>query len=302
MIDLHIHSTHSDGTDNVINILKKAQVRNLSYISITDHNTCSAYNELKEIDIKRYYSGKIISGIELNTAILGIPIEVLGYNIDIELMQKNLTGIYLSSEERNHLEVKRLYKKCIEMGIKLNENFVENYSSNIYASEYFHEILTRNEENRNFVDNDAWNDSLVLYRKYMSDPSSMFFVDMNDVLPSLKSIIELVKKCKGKLFLPHIFEYKHNAIKILNHILSNYQIDGIECYYSTFTNSQIQQLLELCKKEHFLISGGSDYHGLNSPGIEIGIGKGNLNIDNSVVECWGELFCNKRKIISIDER
>ncbi len=290
MIDLHIHSTYSDGTDSVIDILKKAQTKKLSYISITDHNTCSAYKELEDIDIKKYYSGKIISGIELNTTVLGIPIEVLGYNIDTKLMQKNLNGVYLTPKERNSLEVERLYQKCLQSGVKLNENFLNDYSQDKYASEYLHERLTENQENKKLVDDDAWNDSLVLYRKYMSDPNSIFFVDTNDVLPSLKSTIELVRKSKGKLFLPHIFEYKHNAKKILNHILENYQIDGIECYYSTFTKLQTQELLDLCKKRQLLVSGGSDYHGLNSPGIEIGIGKGNLCIDDLIVKKWARIL------------
>lgn len=288
MVDLHIHSTHSDGTDSVIDILKKAQDRKLSYISITDHNTCSAYKELEKINIEKYYSGKIIPGIELNTTALGIPIEVLVYNIDTELIQKNMKNLYMTPEERNFLEIERLYKKCIKEGVKLNKDFVRKYSPNKYASEYLHEILVRDEENRRLVDDDAWNDSLVLYRKYMSDPNSIFFVDTNDILPSLELVIELVKKSNGKLFLPHIFEYRQNARKILNYILENYPINGIECYYSTFTETQTQELLDLCKERNFLISGGSDYHGLNSPGIEMGVGYGKLYIDDLIVENWGK--------------
>ena len=53
MIDLHIHSTNSDGTDSVVEILKKAQDLKLDYISITDHDNCNAYNEVKNIDIKK---------------------------------------------------------------------------------------------------------------------------------------------------------------------------------------------------------------------------------------------------------
>lgn len=302
MIDLHMHSTHSDGTDTVMDILKKAQEKNLSYISITDHNTCSAYIELQSIDSKKYYSGKIIPGIELNTTILGVPIEVLGYGIDIKLMQENLNGIYLSPKERNLLEIKRLYKKCLKAGIKLNSDFVGNYSPNIYASEYLHKIITQYEGNKQFIDDDAWNDSLVLYRKYMSDPNSIFFVDMNDVLPDLKSTIDLVKKSKGMLFLPHIFEYKHNSKRILHHILDTYTIDGIECYYSTFTEIQTQELLNLCKQRHLLISGGSDYHGKNSPGIEIGTGKGNLNIDDSVGFHLENLINSRNSNTSIVDR
>ena len=297
MIDLHMHSTHSDGTDSVTKILKKAQEKNLSYISITDHNTCSAYFELQQINSKKYFSGSIISGIELNTTILGIPIEILGYNIDIQLMQNNLKGIYLSPEERNVLEVKRLYKKCLQAGLKINSDFIDNYSPDIYASKYLHKEITKSVENKHFFDDDAWNDSLALYRKYMCDPDSMFFVDMNDVLPNLKFTIELVKKSNGFVFLPHIFEYKHNSERILNHILENYSIDGIECYYSTFSETQTKNLLDLCKKKHLHISGGSDYHGKNSPGIEMGIGKGNLKIGDLVGKTL-ENYCNHYKNLS----
>lgn len=286
MIDLHIHSIHSDGTDTVVDILKKAEKNVLEYISITDHNTCSAYEKLKNINIGKYYTGQIITGVELNTVALDVPIEILGYDIDTEVMQKNLNGIYLSPEERNFLEIKRLYNKCVENGIVLNEDFICNYTPEKYASKYLHEVLTQNEENRRFIDDEAWNDSLVLYRKYMSDPKSIFFVDMLDVLPTLEETINLIKMANGKVFVPHIFEYKHNSIDILDYIIKNYKIDGIECYYSTFNNAQTQALIELCKRKNLLISGGSDYHGLNEPKIEMGIGKGSLKIDSSIVSNW----------------
>lgn len=286
MIDLHIHSKYSDGTDSVVEILEKAQKRNLEYISITDHNTCSAYQELKNIEVKKYYKGKIITGIELNTIVLDIPIEILGYDIDVEIMQKNLKGIYLTPNERNYLEIKRLYYKCLKSGVELRENFLTNYSPEKYASQYLHDVLTQNENNKRLLDNEAWNDSLVLYRKYMSEPNSAFFVDMNDVLPTLEKTIELIKQAKGKVFVPHIFEYKHNAKKILKHILENYKVDGLECYYSTFTAEQIKKLTKVCNERKMLISGGSDYHGLNEPRIEMGIGKGDLKIGKSVISNW----------------
>lgn len=286
MIDLHMHSTHSDGTDSVIDILKKAQARNLTHISITDHNTCSAYQELKRIDVTKYYSGKIIVGIELNTIALGIPIEILGYEIDVDLMQEKLNGMYLNSEERNRLEIERLYNKCLQSDINLQQNFVSNYSPEKYASRYLHEVLTQNEYNKKIIDEDAWNDSQVLYGKYMSDPKSLFFVDTNDVIPNLEKTIELVRECNGKVFLPHIFEYKHNSKKILDYILNNYKIDGIECYYSTFSDYQTNTLLALCKEKRLLVSGGSDYHGLNNPEVEMGIGKGGLKIPESIIFNW----------------
>lgn len=58
MIDLHIHSLHSDGTENCISILKKCEEKKLDYISITDHNSVGAYFKLEKINIKDYYSRK----------------------------------------------------------------------------------------------------------------------------------------------------------------------------------------------------------------------------------------------------
>ena len=124
MIDLHMHSTHSDGKDSVVEILKKAKKKKLTCISITDHNTCTAYQELKQINIKEYYGGKIITGIELNSKALDIPIEILGYKINPEIMQESLKGIYLSPEDRNYLEIKRLYKKLLKFDIKIDRKSV----------------------------------------------------------------------------------------------------------------------------------------------------------------------------------
>lgn len=56
MIDLHMHTKYSDGTDGVIEFLKKAEKANLDIISITDHNTVKAYFELEKLNIKDYFS------------------------------------------------------------------------------------------------------------------------------------------------------------------------------------------------------------------------------------------------------
>ena len=61
MIDMHIHTKYSDGTGTVKEVLQKAEEMKLEYISITDHDNCSAYNELRDMNIEELYSGKIIS-------------------------------------------------------------------------------------------------------------------------------------------------------------------------------------------------------------------------------------------------
>ena len=286
MIDLHIHSNYSDGTDDISDILKKAEKFGLKYISITDHNNCKAYDELNNSSIRNIFSGKIIKGIEMNTKILDIPIEVLGYGIDTDKMNSITENLYLKTEDRNKLEFTRLLKKCSELGIKLNDNIEKNYDGKIYASKYLHTAIIQNDENKKFIDNESWENSNVFYRKYMSNPNTKLFVNVDDILPSFDKVCKVIKDCGGLISIPHIYEYRENSNKILKEILNKDIIDGIECFYTTFSKEQSDFLVNICKQYNLFMSGGSDYHGTFKPDVEIGTGKGNLKIEERVIKNW----------------
>ena len=286
MIDLHMHTKYSDGTDTCIEILKKAESKKLNIISITDHNTALAYNELENININDYNSGKIIPGIELNTKVLGVPIEILGYGIDYKIMNELVKEVYIPAEERNKIEVQRLLDKCIKAGMKIDSNCMERYNSSIFASKFIHSEIVKCEENKTILDRDAWVDTKVFYRKYMSNPEGILYVEMDDFVPDFNTAADLIRKSGGLVFLPHIFEYRENAKKILDFIVENYEFDGIECYYTTFTIEQTNELLNICKNNNFYVSGGSDYHGKNKPNVDMGIGYGEMIINDKVIENW----------------
>ena len=293
MIDLHMHTTYSDGTENCTTVLRKCQEKNLDYISITDHNTSLVYEELEKINVKEYYSGEIIPGIELNTKILNIPIEILGYGIDYKKMNQLVKKTYMSAEERNLIEIKRLYEKCLKYGILLDENCINNYNSNSFASVFFHKEITKHLENKSLISNEAWDSSKVFYRQYMSDPKTPLYVEMDDLVPDFSTASDLIRESGGLVFIPHIFEYRDNAEIILENILTNYKIDGIECYYTTFSEEQSNRLLEICKNKNLYISGGSDFHGSSKPDVDIGTGFGNLQIPTEIILPWIKKLNNK---------
>ena len=286
MIDLHIHTNYSDGSESCTSVLKKCQEKNLDFISITDHNTALAYEELEKINIKDFYSGKIIPGIELNTKVLNIPIEILGYGINYKKINTLAKQLYISASEKNLIEFKRLYEKCLNYNIKLDKNCLDNYDSNTFASIFFHKEIIKHLENKNLISEEAWNSSKIFYRQYMSNPNTPLYVEMDDLVPDFYAASNLIKQSGGLIFIPHIFEYRDNAKIILDYILKNYNIDGIECYYTTFTDKQTQYLLEICKNKNLYISGGSDFHGDYKPDVDIAIGYGNLNIRNEVIYPW----------------
>ncbi len=286
MIDLHMHTTYSDGTENCITVLKKCQNINLDYISITDHNTALAYEELESLNVKDYFSGHIISGIELNTKILNIPIEILGYGIDYRKMNELVKKVYIPATERNMIEVKRLYQKCLDYNIKLDSDCLSNYNSNMFASTFFHSEIIKHSENKKLISDESWNSSKIFYRQYMSDPKTPLYVEMDDFVPDFEVASSLVKQAGGLVFIPHIFEYKENSLNILNDILNNHSIDGIECYYTTFSEEQHNFILNICQEKNLLVSGGSDFHGSCKPDVDIGFGYGNLNIPTDIIKPW----------------
>lgn len=288
MIDLHMHTNYSDGTDSVIELLQNAERANLEIISITDHNTAKAYEELEKIDITKFYSGKIIPGIEINTKVLGIPIEILGYGIDYKKMTEKISTIFLPVEKRNKIEAERLFEKCVRAGIKFEENCLDNYDGTYFASKFIMSEMQKFEENKNIIDKDAWGELRIFYRKYMSDPNGFLYINTDDLVPNFEVAANLIRECGGLVFVPHIYEYRENSHKVLNYILENYKVDGFECFYTTFTAEQTREIEEICKKRGLYMSGGSDYHGKAKINVNIGIGHGNLRIEMEKIKVWRE--------------
>ena len=69
-------------------------------------------------------------------------------------------------------------------------------------------------------------------------------------------------------------------------MINEYGLDGVECYYTTFSEEQINKVLNICKERNLFISGGSDFHGKSKPDVEIGIGHGNLTIPTDIIKPW----------------
>ena len=125
-----------------------------------------------------------------------------------------------------------------------------------------------------------------------SNPNSDFFVDFSGLIPSYKQVVQLIKQCGGKVFMPHIFKYNENSMDVLETLISESMLDGIEGYYPYYSNEQNRFALEFAQKNNLYISGGSDSHG--TPDSEIGIGRSNLNIPKEIITPW----LDKAKIIT----
>ena len=123
MIDLHIHSIYSDGSKTVEEILKKCEEKKLEYISITDHNTAKQYED-KSLKNNNIFKGKVIKGVELNAVFQDKNIEVLGYNINPDIINKWCQKYYSEEELEKQQEIcyKRLIDICNKQGLIYDES------------------------------------------------------------------------------------------------------------------------------------------------------------------------------------
>ena len=88
MIDLHTHSTYSDGTMTPIEILKEAEKKKVSILAITDHDSVGAYKNLEKETISKYFSGHLIVGAELNGMYKKARIELICYKWEHKKVDK----------------------------------------------------------------------------------------------------------------------------------------------------------------------------------------------------------------------
>lgn len=292
MIDMHLHSTYSDGTYSVKEILEKAEKLGLKYISITDHDNCLAHEELKNIDISKIYSGKIIKGIEIKSIYQeGHTVDLLGYNYDLEKLEKWIKEYY-KDKQRVDVQTKYfnlLYEACKKINLKMTpKEEIKWNPENDWASVVIYNDFKKYDENEAKLPEDLWNEFTTFTKKYCADKSSIFHLDKSKDYPSLETAIKAIHECGGIAIMAHVFIYKwaKNKEEFIKEIVENYDIDGFECYYSKFTEEQTQYIVNVCKENNLLMSGGSDCHGINKPGINIGIGTGNLNIDEKILENW----------------
>lgn len=298
MIDLHIHSNNSDGSDSIVEILKKAEEMKLDYISITDHDNCDVYDELKKIKVGQFYRGNIIKGIELKCAYQGRVIDVLGYNYSIRKMKKLLKTYYPEHSVLQEKYMKNFYKACEEMNLVLTpyENLKWDSKKDWATITIFNEIKSH-PENEERCSKNMWEDLEHFRYNYLYNKDSNFYIDKTSDYPNLSECIKIIHKSKGKAFLahPYIYDWAKDKKKFLNEIIKNYKIDGIECYYTKFSEEEIDYALSICCQNNLLKSGGSDYHGTNKPGINMGEGYGNMQIPNFIIDNWKEKVDRKVK-------
>lgn len=266
MVDLHLHTTASDGVFAPTQVLKIAAEAGLDTVAITDHNTVDAYDEI--LKNRATFPGRVLHGVELSTSFDGEGIELLGYGIDVAVMKREIKNNMLTYRQKQLAESKLLLPAFLKKGVKLSEEFAATMAQNpealfdpdrITSRFSFLTEIKRHPENERFFDKPmAEVTDRDFSREYIYNPASALFVKI-DLFPSFDKTVEMIHNAGGKVFLAHTYEYTPHIAASLAEMAP--KLDGIECYYTTFSAEQTEYLCDFCKQNGLLMSGGSDFHG-----------------------------------------
>lgn len=288
MIDLHMHTNHSDGTDSVAELLKNAEKKQLEIISITDHDSIEAYHELDaNPDLRSLYSGTLIVGTEMRALYHKRNIEVLGYGVDYKTLQISKMD---SFQIQSH-NLERLKEIAQNLGVHYEEeiHISKDDPKYFYGSHVFaRSVLKFPENNRIFEEMGLPFEETAFYRVHESNPQSPFYLDNSAYFPSFESVVDAIHAAGGLAFLAHGYVYQfENPNEVIEEMLATTKIDGAECEYPLFSEEQRRDIKAICEKYGKYQSGGSDYHAANKPNIQLGSGiNGNLAIPKSMIENW----------------
>lgn len=256
-IDLHIHTTASDGSlppDQVVKLAKDAGYR---AIAVTDHDNTAGVPLAMETGEK--LGIEVVPGIELSTDYEGGEVHILGYYIDpdAESLGDLLETALLHRAERNEKITETLRKAGVDVTMKeLREKFPGA-------------VLGRPHIAMRMVEKGYVTDVKQAFREYLGKGARCYVPKVN--MPVAQAIFRILY-AGGLPVLAHPYQYEltEGALRELIQTVQTLGAVGMECVYSKYDAAQTNKLLELCREYGLVPTGGSDFHGASKPNISIG--------------------------------
>ena len=271
MIDLHTHSTESDGTLTPEELMQLAADTGLSAIALTDHDTVGGLSKAEPV--ARQLGIELIPGIELSTDYNGTEVHMLGFYIDNTnpAFLAKLQEFIDSRDVRNEKMAFLLQKEGFDITLE-----------QLYQ-EYPESVITRAHFARYLVEHGFVKDRDTVFRKYLGD-NCRCYVPREKITPF--EAIDLIRLGGGLSFFAHpvLCHMNHDRLRFFVKDLKEAGLTGMEAIYSMNTPGDERNMKKMAEEFGLLISGGSDFHGENKPYIHLGTGRGNLRIPESILE------------------
>lgn len=262
-IDLHIHTTASDGSVSPAGVAEKAAAAGLRAIAITDHDNAGGVTPavLRGTELGL----EVIPGVELSTDWQGHKAHLLGYFIDASspALEPALNWATNERETRNRKMVSLMQADGFDISF---EALQETYPGTVLGRPHMAEHLMR----KGYVTSVK-----EAFRRYLGDGTPYGLPKRR---LDLGFAVSCIRDSGGVAVLAHPLQYGHDKETLLRFIDEAVAlgVSGLEAVYSEHSPQEEALVRRLAEERGLCITGGSDYHGRMKPGIELGVGFGSM--------------------------
>lgn len=270
-IDLHTHSTASDGTLTPTELMELAKESGLEAIALTDHDTTGGLKEAQEAADR--LGIELIRGCELS--------------VKHETGFMHIVGLFLPDNPEKLLEKMRW----------LNEHRVSRNAKILEKLEGLGKHISYEELEKKAAGGTIGRPHIALLLKekgYVESVEEAFRKCIGDFAPAYvpkveltpQEAIELLKSENATVILAHPCTLRLSYEEMYHELkeLMGYGLDGLECYYTDHSTKNTLEFTSLANRLGLVASGGSDFHGEVKPDIRLGVGRGTLSIPDDVLE------------------
>jgi predicted metal-dependent phosphoesterase TrpH len=266
MIDLHCHTTASDGSLSPRELVAMAAAQGVRTLAVTDHDTVDGLPEALAAGAE--FGVEVIPGVEFSAECWPGTMHLLGYGFapDAPSLLEKLTSLRRRRDDRNPKIVARL---C-ELGFDLTmEEVVATAGGKVIGRPHIGHAMVR----KGYVA--SVDEAFKLYL----DRGAAAYVRAESIDPA--DAIDAVRRAGGVAVLAHPYQLRppdDAALERMVLSLKDAGLEGIEVYYSLHRPEQTAFYRELALRHGLLMTGGSDFHGASKPNITLGIGCGGLRV------------------------
>lgn len=270
-VDLHVHSTASDGTLNPEDVVKLAAKAGLAAIALTDHDTIAGVACAVNAGLK--WDVEVIPGVEVSSAYESVEIHILGLFVDCSnpILISALKRFLQSRDRRNEEMLRRFNHR----GICLTKEELQGGNPRT--------VITRAHVARALLDKGYGSSMKQIFKMYLQYGGA--FCPPKELLAP-EEVVYTLRAAGGFVALAHPFQYHLGDKKtdaLIAH-LASLGMKGLEVYHPSHNQLEIRKLQEAAARYHLLPTGGSDFHGSNKPDVFIGTGRGSLRVSSALLK------------------
>ena len=262
MLDLHIHTTASDGSLTPTQVVQLARKKGFSLIAVTDHDTMGGVAEALEAGKK--YNVDVVPGVEISSGVT-LEVHMLGYGMspDHPVMKAMMEDMRAARVER----MERIIENLQKMGVPITVEEVEAVAGGAIGRPHIAQVL---------IAHGLVPDVRTAFREYIG-VGAKAYVERRKM--TSEQVIANIRDAGGVPVLAHGGLLRISEVELNQWIdsMAKKGLMGLECYHNAHTPQTERLLRAAAERNGLLVTGGSDFHGASRPDVEMGTGLSRWN-------------------------